>query len=557
MKHETNNSWQFAAGVLLAALAISALLAGWLVARPTSADSPVSTGIDLSGKNPVVDSAEPINITPSISSDPASAADAGLSCRHGIASINESNQWIDTLEAGWWVDFRATSNPAANVDSEYVRMIRFKQMRDGDGGYLDGYTVWPTVDVLRTLVQNNPNQLWLLGNEPDRVDVQDDMWPGMYARAYHDVYTLIKEEDPTANVANAGLVQFTPIRRQYLDKVWDKYLELYNTPMPVDVWNVHIYALPEVDVLSGNPSIAHVPLGTDIGLAKFTSGGSQQGCSDPLDQTYCFAEHDSMAIFEQQLRDVRQWMKDRGQQSKPLILTEYSILWPYEADAAGCFLQDEYGNCFDPPRVNTFLEETVALFENYTDPDLGMPTDNNKLLQQWLWFSTWSDEVGNSSNLLAPGYRNMPAGSTDALSDIGNKFRTLGAAIPTTPNLIVESVYGSNADSSAGSATVDMTVVVRNNGNIHLNQAFTVEFYSDAAMTNVIDTVAVDPVIDGCARTAYHITGQRTTSTSGSFDFWVKVDAGNAISEVSESDNTGSASSIVDPTRIYAPSVES
>ena len=47
-------------------------------------------------------------------------------------------------------------------------------------------------------------------------------------------------------------------------------------------------------------------------------------CGDPL--VYCFAEHDNMAIFDQQVRAMRTWMKNHGQQNKPLIISEYSLL---------------------------------------------------------------------------------------------------------------------------------------------------------------------------------------------------------------------------------------
>ena len=55
---------------------------------------------------------------------------------------------------------------------------------------------------------------------------------------------------------------------------------------------------------------------------------------------------------------MRTWMKQHGQQNKPLILSEYSLLYPYDIDPEGCFLQDEYGNCFTPQRVSTFMKNS-------------------------------------------------------------------------------------------------------------------------------------------------------------------------------------------------------
>jgi len=92
--------------------------------------------------------------------------------------------------------------------------------------------------------QASPGSLWLLGNEIDRVG-QDEMLPESYAQAYHELYGWIKEADPTARIANAGLVQPTPLRLEYLDRIWDTYQNLYGHEMPVDVWNIHNFILSE------------------------------------------------------------------------------------------------------------------------------------------------------------------------------------------------------------------------------------------------------------------------------------------------------------------------
>lgn len=48
--------------------------------------------------------------------------------------------------------------------------------QEGDDGYrLD------RLDKIDALLLANPGVIWLVGNEPDRVDVQDDMVPCAYA----------------------------------------------------------------------------------------------------------------------------------------------------------------------------------------------------------------------------------------------------------------------------------------------------------------------------------------------------------------------------------------
>ncbi|MCZ7673000.1 MAG: hypothetical protein M5U34_40710 [Chloroflexi bacterium] len=59
--------------------------------------------------------------------------------------------------------------------------------------------------------------------------------------------------------------------------------------MPVDVWNMHVYILPEAKIENGvgvPSSLAHIALGTDINLAKLESAGDVNQCSN--NDVYCF-----------------------------------------------------------------------------------------------------------------------------------------------------------------------------------------------------------------------------------------------------------------------------
>ena len=89
---------------------------------------------------------------------------------------------------------------------------------------------------------------------------------------------FIKNVDPTAQVAISGLVEVTPGRLQYLDIVWNTYMQEFGTPMPVDMWTMHLYILPEVQLqpdgsIDAN-GIANVALGTNKALGKRESNGT-------------------------------------------------------------------------------------------------------------------------------------------------------------------------------------------------------------------------------------------------------------------------------------------
>lgn len=109
--------------------------------------------------------------------------------------------------------------------------------------------------------------LWLIGNEidlPDRTwppsmitptpyatyvptaENQDGIVPESYAEAYRFLYDSIKAYDPTALVAPGSVVQWTPMREEYYNRILRAYQAMYGTQMPVDYWSVHAYTRNEI-----------------------------------------------------------------------------------------------------------------------------------------------------------------------------------------------------------------------------------------------------------------------------------------------------------------------
>lgn len=469
---------------------------------------------------------------------PVAAAPAALgpSCRYGAAVLGSTQfKWVEPLAAGWFVTFGPTGD--SDVQPEFVPVVRIRQNKQGCQ-YLPGFTVNPplTAEGLGVEVQARPGHLWIVGNEPDRgpnpescaQGVQDDTYPDVYARAYHDIYTFIKRLDPTARVANAGLVQVTPGRLQYLDKVWDSYKTLYGATWPVDVWNMHLYVLPEVDP-SGKPNgIAGVALGTDPALGIRESGNDKNRCADA--NVYCWAEHDNIAEFTKQVVAMRTWMKNKGEQQKPLMLSEYSLLYPYEVDSPGsCFLADEYGNCFTPERVRDFLNKSMSYLETAVDPNLGYARDGNRLVQRWLWFSINNTGVGQASNL-------TNAAQT-ALSLPGQAYAARASQAARYINLFPATTFGAALPATGGVSTAVLRAEIRNVGVNETTGKTTVSFYADAALTQLIGSVVVVDKLRGCEANGVPVTIQWPGRTPGRWDYWVVVDATNLWPESNENDN--------------------
>ncbi len=316
---------------------------------------------------------------------------------------------VVNMRFGWYVDFAVNLNGHTNpYGMDYMPTVRVRQLKVKSDSTLTSlccvsctyapdpnhaailgvtYNGNPTPTTAANLAHSHPGLTWLIGNEIDRRDTgsdaacgsQDEMLPELYAHVYHDYYASIKTADPTAQIAIAGVVQFTALRQMYLDRILAEYQSAYGEPMPVDVWNTHLYVLQEVRQSWG----ADIPPGfTDQEGAQY---GEQHTLEDNKDFNLAWA----------QIVALRTWMKSHtaeNLQNKPLIITEYGVLFPswlncYSyPDTRGCpFTDEEVRDKFMYPSFNAFL--------NNTDAAIGYPLDGNRLVQRWNWFSIDYDEI--------------------------------------------------------------------------------------------------------------------------------------------------------------------
>ena len=262
--------------------------------------------------------------------------------RIGFGVVSDINHFdLAPLHAGWYVNWGTVRNLTNPAGLDFAQIIRV------------GDEIRPGLNEIKQIARDNPGSLWLVGNEPDCI-WQDNVWPEIYAEQYHDIYTALKEADPTCQVAIGGVVQATPLRLEWLDRVWNWYHQKYDVTMPVDVWNVHNFILQEKRGGWG----CEIPPGIDASVGR----------------PYGINDHDNMQYFQQQIVAFRQWMADRGQREKPLIVSEYGILF-----------HDGLG--YDYERVSAFMLSTFDYFLSATDPDIGYPADGNRLVQRWAWYS--------------------------------------------------------------------------------------------------------------------------------------------------------------------------
>lgn len=272
------------------------------------------------------------------------------------------------LGAGWFLNWNSLAPSGRPAGPEFVRMVRVPRGQPNPG-----------LATLADIAQRSPGSLWLIGNEPD-VIWQDNATPEQYVQVYHDVYSTLKQADPASRIAIAGVSQPTPLRLQYLDRILALYRERYGADMPIDVWNVHNFILPEQRGSWG----VDIPPGIE----------ANSGLSVDID------DHDDLARFQQQIVDFRQWMAARGFRDKELIVSEYGVL-----------MYEDFG--FDYARVRAFMLGTFDYFLSATDSSIGLPFDGNRLVQRWCWYSL-SDGQYPTGNLVDR--------ATGELSALGNDF---------------------------------------------------------------------------------------------------------------------------------------
>jgi len=354
------------------------------------------------------------------------------------------------------------------------------------------------------IAEEDPGGLWLVGNEPDMFK-QDNVTPTQYATQYRETYFAIKAADPTAQVAAGAIVQPTPLRLGWLSAVWDAYQELFGSPMPVDVWNIHNYILQE------------------------TPG--EWGCGIPPGYygeraaTYPFSSHDDLTIFQEHVRAMRQWMVDHGQRDKPLIITEYGILFP---ESSG----------FDLARVRDFFNNTADWLLTATDPNLGYPADADHLVQRWMWYSLDDTHFADAGNTIAA----LMDPATGQMRAMGQVFAAKTAPLRQPyVNLVAArvTVQPVGAAVAADAAQpVQIRATVQNRGNTPVTTPFRVLIEDQAGTLIHSQMVNGMPMRYG-GNAVVEAEWLRPAGTD--WKVVVRVDTENAVSESDEGDNRFSA----------------
>jgi len=380
---------------------------------------------------------------------------------------------------------------------------------------------------LANQITANLGALWLISNEPDCI-YQNNVLPQDYAQAYHDAYTFIKGHDPTASVSAGGIVQPTSLRMQYLDIVLDTYVSLYGEPLPTDVWSIHSFILREASCAAYPDACwgAEIPPGI----------AADEGMLYELDDT------DDLEIFQQRIVQFRQWMRDRGYRDIPLIITEYGTLLPYYDP--GSLYYDSQGSPFNEERARDFLYGTFDFLLSASNPDLGYPADENRLVQRWLWYSL-DDSINYGGALFDLNSLNP--------MQLGIDFGAYTEAISPTVDLFAVDVgqIGPVLYSPTDAVTVTLQARVSNVGNVAITQPVTIRFLDGEGHQIGPDQV-ISETIAGCA-VVKEATIVMSNVSPGAHVVRVVVDPGGEVSEGSEDNNEIYGVVLVAKNQVFLP----
>jgi len=439
----------------------------------------------------------------------------GVGLAGGAETLSQYD--VTQLHAGWYLNWGTALHPPHPGGMEYVQNVRIRR----------GSSYSPDKTTIAEIATANPGSIWLIGNEPDCI-WQDNSRPDQYAVIYHDLYIFIKAQDPTAQIAIGGVVQATPLRLQYLDMVVEEYANRYGEMIPVDVWNVHGFILREKRGDWG----CDIPPGIDAAEGM----------------VYAVRDQDNIDIFKEQVLRFRQWMKEKGEQNKPLIISEYGILWPWDPDKP-LDMPDEDGRTFDYTRVRDFMLATFDFFlgtdRDGINTDLGYPEDEYRLVQAWAWYSLDDDIYGDDGTRQGEGYNgDLFEGESDKqFTPLGQAFAdyVLDNALiteyvdvyPAEVSLQpIEPIYGQPV-------TVAVTAQVANYGNITTTAPIEVSFWEGdphargTLLGSATTTSTVPPRYRGTrpAQIAWQ------TVATGTHRLFVEVDPGETMAESKEDNN--------------------
>jgi hypothetical protein len=233
-------------------------------------------------------------------------------------------------------------------------------------------------------------------------------------------------------------------------------------------------------------------------------------------------------------------MAAHGERNKPLLITEYGVLYT-----------QDYG--ISSTQVKDYLTGSFDYLFTASDVAIGYPADENRLVQGWVWYSL-NDTSWN-------GYLFNP--STKALSELGTTWKNY-VADPARPlasqpqsNLLVANLRTEPpfALENESPVTFTLKVDIANSGNTPTNTGnnIMVSFWDgdpNDPGSNQIGNSQTLTDLPGCGRFTT-VEVEWPDRTKGAHTWYVKVES--ISGETNGGDNLASSTVLVGASATYLP----
>lgn len=243
----------------------------------------------------------------------------------GVAvGYGAGGQQLDVLGEVWYLDYGFATSSPSNH-----RRLFFIQLGDSPKRVAEA-------------AKRSPGQWWTFGNEPNDPH-QDNIGPQAYVEPYHDIYYALKSADPQARLVATGVANAD---WRWLDQWREDYRQKYDRYPPVDGWRFHDYVL--------------------------------ETCASALNADE----------FKRRAVDFRDWVNRIGESQKPVLLTEYGVL--YGNGCCSCPV-------IQPAAVVEYMRSTTDWLAE------------TRIVTAWAWFAVDSGNRFNGD--LFNGEQILPAGT--------------------------------------------------------------------------------------------------------------------------------------------------
>jgi hypothetical protein len=405
-------------------------------------------------------------------------------------------------------------------------------------------------------------------------------------------------------VVAGNIVQASPLRLRYLDLVLAAHRNAYDQHMEVDAWGIHTFILNEqvgswgAEIPRGVTSTTQYIFGIGQGFSgeldaqqvstalreQFEQNGvtllpqarveiMQVGNQwliadgDDVDQyllvrqsgvinvystqdwVLTTAQNANFSLFQQQIRSFRAWMSENGYRNVPLYITEHGVLMP-----------DGYGyGPFSPGEVSEYMRRTFDFMIDSVDSTLGYPSDDNRLVQNFSWYSV-NDKIklvdgrfeGFNGYLFDPDLGNQR-------SPMGNAYVDYAAQVTSQTDLLIANIGLDPALPlvSNGPVTITIQVKVGNAGNTSSHKDFGLRLYNGDpnAGGQMLSGAEFAGASAGCGSSRVY-TYVWPNVQPGEYDIFAVVSPGAGVTDIKPANNQLQRKLFFATDLVYLPSVQ-